>query len=122
MKYAIAAAVLGAAFLMPAVTAVAVMANPGCLPRSELGVHLAEEYGEVLIAQGLNNRGALIEIFATTSRERWTLTETDASGWSCLRAAGEYWNALDTRLDRPARQSAAAPVTLQKPEGSDGKS
>ncbi len=87
-------------------TTVAAGATPVCLPRSELAVHLAENYGEVLIAQGLNNRGALIEVFATKSRDRWTLSETDALGRACLIAAGEYWNALGLR-PTAARQSAA---------------
>ncbi|MCC3304932.1 hypothetical protein [Sneathiella sp. HT1-7] len=103
MKKLIITAVLGAAFFM---TNMVARAAPICLPRSELAVHLAENYGEVLIAQGLNNRGALIEVFTTKSRDRWTLSETDASGRACLIAAGEYWNSLGLR-PTAARQPAA---------------
>jgi hypothetical protein len=102
MKNRMMAAVLGAVFLWP----IGITAAPICLSRSELAVHLAENYGETLIAQGLDNRGALIEVFATKSRERWTLTETDANGRSCLMAAGEYWNGLGVR-PTTARQPAA---------------
>lgn len=103
MKSIILPAAVGAAFLLPATGEAA----PVCLPRGELAVHLAEEYGETLIAQGLDNRGALVEIYATRDRDRWTLAETDATGRSCLRAAGEYWNALTVREPRAARQPAA---------------
>ncbi|MDF2368936.1 hypothetical protein [Sneathiella sp.] len=112
MKNLISAAVLGAAFFMP----VSLTATPLCLPREELAVHLAENYGEVLIAQGLNNRGALIEVFTTKSRERWTLTETDAKGRACLMAAGEYWNALGPR-PTAARQPAAFDPPAKGKEG-----
>ena len=114
MKILTLTAVLGAAFFMDSVTA---SAAPLCLPRSELAVHLAENYGEVLVAQGLNNRGSLIEVFATRSRDRWTLTETDALGRSCLIAAGEYWNAPGDRPQQAARQPAAYPDIADPAEG-----
>ena len=113
MKNWMIAAALGAAFFMP-VSLVA--AAPLCLPRSELAVHLAENYGEALIAQGLDNRGALIEVFATRSKERWTLTTTDATGRSCLIAAGEYWNGLQSR-PAAARQPAAFDPRARGAEG-----
>ncbi|WP_339632454.1 hypothetical protein [uncultured Sneathiella sp.] len=120
MKYANAVAVLGAAFFLSVTAAGAATL---CLPRSELRLHLAQKYGEILIAQGLDNRGMLTEIFATKSRDRWSLTETDARGRSCLRAAGEYWNAQAARPDRTIRQPAATPSRLhQKPEVPDGQS
>lgn len=120
MKYANAVAVLGAAFFLSVTAAGAATL---CLPRSELRLHLAQKYGEILIAQGLDNRGMLTEIFATKSRDRWSLTETDARGRSCLRAAGEYWNAQAARPDRTIRQPAATPSrSHQKPEVSDGQS
>lgn len=103
MKKRVITAVLGAAFFM---TNMVAGAAPICLSRSELAVHLAENYGEVLIAQGLNNRGGLIEVFTTKSRDRWTLTETDAKGRACLMAAGEYWNSLGLG-PTAARQPAA---------------
>lgn len=113
MKNLISAAAFGAAFFM---TNMVARATPVCLPRSELAVHLAENYGEALIAQGLTNRGALIEVFTTKSRERWTLTETDAKGRACLMAAGEYWNALGPR-PTAARQPAAFDPPAKGKEG-----
>lgn len=110
----IGAAVLGAAFFMP----VCLAAGPVCLPRSELVVHLAENYGEVLIAQGLDNRGRLIEVFATTSRDRWSLTETDAEGRACLVAAGEYWNLLRLRPAAARQPAAFAPTAVRNDGGS----
>ena len=120
MKYAMRAAVLGAAFFLSAATAGAAGL---CLPRSELRLHMAQKYGELLIAQGLDNRGMLTEIFATKSRDRWSLTETDANGRSCLRAAGEYWNAQRARSEHATRQPAALPAqTPQQQEDPDGQS
>lgn len=112
MKIRMIAAALGAVFLWP----IGISAAPLCLPRSELAVHLAENYGETLIAQGLDNRGALIELFAAPSRERWTLTETDVDGRSCLIAAGEYWNGLHSR-PVAARQPAAFDPRANDNEG-----
>lgn len=114
MKNWMIAAALGAAFLLP----FGVIAAPLCLPRSELAVHLAENYGEVLVAQGLGNRGALIEVFASRSRERWTLTQTDASGRACLIAAGEYWNALVPRPVAARQPAALDPRAAAMEEGS----
>ncbi|MAZ01759.1 MAG: hypothetical protein CMN56_01340 [Sneathiella sp.] len=113
MKYAMTAAVLGAAFFLSVATAGAVGL---CLPRSELRLHMAQKYGELLIAQGLDNRGVLTEIFATKSRDRWSLTETDASGQSCLKATGEYWNAQRMRPERTTRQPAIAPAQTPQPQ------
>ncbi|MZR30891.1 hypothetical protein [Sneathiella litorea] len=115
MKNLIYSAVFGAAFFMGGLTA---SATPICLPRSELAVHLAEKYGEMLIAQGLNNRGALVEIFATKSRDRWTLTETDTQGMSCLKATGDYWNSIGLRrTGAPTQPAAFNPMAVSPKRG-----
>ncbi|MCF8467410.1 MAG: hypothetical protein K9G33_08430 [Sneathiella sp.] len=102
MKSVVQRAVLGAALF----TSAPALADPFCLPRSELAVYLAEHFGESLIAQGLDNRGLLTEVFASRSFQSWTLTETDVTGRACLKAAGEYWNALNA-IRKQSRQQPA---------------
>lgn len=107
MKQFFNLAVLAAAFLMVLPLQSQAALDPICLPRRDLDTYLATRYEEFLVAQWLNYKGALTEVFATLSGDRWTLTETDASGRSCLKAAGDYWNELPAvaplAADRKAR-------------------
>lgn len=92
MRNYLFAAAAGAAFFMSFAPAASPRVTvPGCLPRAEMGRLLAEEYNERLRGQGLNSNGRLIEIYVNPVGDSWSLTETDPSGQSCLRAAGQYW-------------------------------
>ena len=51
---------------------------------------LAESYGELQTARGIQNTRAVLEIFASESGS-WTAVITQSDGMSCIVAAGKHW-------------------------------
>ena len=62
-----------------------------CAQRSDLVVHLAQEFQERPVARGLSENGTLLEVFASRHGESWTAVATFANGLSCLIGAGQFW-------------------------------
>ena len=57
---------------------------------------LAERFGEVPVAFGVTNNGALVEVLRTgpdSQGDSWTIILTSPMGLSCLVAAGQGWRA-----------------------------
>jgi hypothetical protein len=52
---------------------------------------LERKYGETRRGAGLQNRGAVTEIFASEKTGTWTIIVTRPDGTSCAVAAGEAW-------------------------------
>ena len=69
------------------------MADSYCVKRDDLHNQLADKFHEELTAQGLAGKAALVEIF-TSPDGSLTITATDATGRSCIVAAGDNWQAI----------------------------
>lgn len=73
--------------------------------RTDLVVHLANEYQERPVARGLSENGVILELFASRDGESWTAVASFVDGMSCLIASGYFWEgAPDISLD-PERPS-----------------
>jgi len=65
-------------------------ADTFCTERSKMIEQLAESYGELQTARGIQNTRAVLEIF-TSEKGTWTAIITNADGRSCIVAAGKNW-------------------------------
>jgi hypothetical protein len=67
-------------------------AAPGlCAKRTDLVMHLANEYLERPVARGLSENGVVLEVFASRDGESWTAVASFVDGLSCLIASGHFW-------------------------------
>lgn len=55
---------------------------------------LANKYQEHPVAFGLNDDGAMVEIFASLGGGTWTILVTGPDGQSCIVYAGRNWDNL----------------------------
>lgn len=62
-----------------------------CGTRSDIISQLAKTYHETHRATGLGTDTKLVEIWASAETGSWTILVTEASGKSCIAAAGEHW-------------------------------
>lgn len=62
-----------------------------CAPRAAVVAQLERKYGETRRGAGLQNRGAVTEVFASATTGTWTIIVTRPDGLSCAVAAGEAW-------------------------------
>ena len=62
-----------------------------CLPRAEFAETAARRFQETVVALGLTSTGRLLEVYASTNGETWTLVITTPEGMSCLAISGEAW-------------------------------
>lgn len=69
-----------------------------CGPRDVVTATLAAKYGESRVAGGLDDRGPLMEVFASTETGTWTITLTRPNGVTCLIASGQGFEALSAPL------------------------
>jgi hypothetical protein len=94
---------LGAVVVIFAFMAFAAFAQPapGCVERAIVVQRMAETYGEVLVNQGINQRG-LVEVFASPKTGTWTIIITKPDGVSCFLTAGELWEDVETKPGDPA--------------------
>ena len=65
--------------------------TPMCAPRADIVAQLEKKYGETRRGAGLQNRGAVTEVFASTETGTWTIIVTRPDGTACAVAAGEAW-------------------------------
>ena len=84
----VAAAVVLGGILAP--TTADAQATMACGLRGSLVSVLEKIYSERPVSAGIDNSGALIEVFASESGT-WTIIVTNQGGMSCLMAAGESW-------------------------------
>lgn len=76
-------------------------AQPMCDTRERVLEQLANKYGEQVIASGVNNAGALLEILATPDGSTWTIIVTAPGGLTCLVSAGEGWRWRGPKQEEP---------------------
>jgi hypothetical protein len=79
--------------------------QPSCGPRDTVLDHLAREYGEVHIGQGVTSQGQLLEVLTSPSGS-WTLLLSLPNGQSCIAAAGESWEDLKDVVRQPRGKGA----------------
>lgn len=65
-----------------------------CGPRDDVVAHLAKGYGETAQSIGLDARGGLLEVYASTDSGSWTVTLTSPQGVTCMIASGQSFETL----------------------------
>lgn len=88
-----------------ALIAFAAMAHPAaaqptfnCAEHSKVVEFLGSHYSETLMAVGLINEGAILEVYVAASGS-WTMLVTNVSGRSCVIFAGQNWEAIPVDPD-----------------------
>jgi hypothetical protein len=80
---------------------VALMATPAssaenvCGKRDDIVSRLENGYQEFNSALGMSTNGGLVELY-TSDKGTWTLMLTQPDGVSCLIAAGENWETINS--------------------------
>lgn len=93
LRTAAAAAIAAACFSPPAhAQAVA------CAPRASVVEQLAQGYGESRKSVGIDSNNRMVEVFASDTSGTWTITVTNAAGYTCLMATGEAFGTLAESL------------------------
>ncbi|OWV94907.1 hypothetical protein ATY81_11420 [Rhizobium sp. R72] len=64
-----------------------------CAGRSEVVNFLDKNFAERLMAVGLINQNAMLEVYAAQSGT-WTLLITDVHGVSCILLSGDSWESM----------------------------
>jgi hypothetical protein len=84
----------------PAFMALAVIAHPAaaqprfnCAEHSKIVEFLGSHYSETLLAVGLINEAALLEVYVSKGGS-WTMLVTNVSGRSCVIFAGQNWETV----------------------------
>jgi hypothetical protein len=77
----------------------AAQANQGgvrmpCHNASEIAKQLSSKYEEAPVAFGLQSNGNLLQVYASTQKDTWTVVSTTPNGMSCIVAAGKKWESL----------------------------
>jgi len=77
----------------------AAQANQGgvrmpCHNAAEIAKQLSNKYEEAPVAFGLQSNGNLLQVYASTQKDTWTVVSTTPNGMSCIVAAGKKWESL----------------------------
>jgi len=72
--------------------------NSNCGDRAAIVSQLSGKYGETRQNVGLNADNSLVEIFASAATGTWTILVTMPTGVSCLVAAGQNWQVVETEV------------------------
>src|SRR5690606_26469272 len=69
------------------------LAGHTCLPQAELlAKQLGAQYGEHLVAAGVDANGGLLQVYSNAESGTWTIAVTVPEGPTCIMSAGEGWN------------------------------
>ena len=80
-------------------------AAPQCGPRAAVLEQLADRYGESRRSMGIAANNMVMELFANSESQSWTITVTTPQGQTCLVASGTGFEALTDPL--PAKGEPA---------------
>ena len=80
-------------------------ATPQCGPRAAVLEQLADRYGESRRSMGIAANNMVMELFANSESQSWTITVTTPQGQTCLVASGTGFEALTDPL--PAKGEPA---------------
>ena len=78
-------------FALSVVASVAQAGQPTCGSRDSIVAKLKANYQESHRASGLESNTKMIEIWTSEKSGSWTILVTQASGVSCIAAAGKNW-------------------------------
>src|SRR5262244_1782250 len=92
LKLALTATFATAAF------AAGAQAGPACGKRDDVLAQLSERYHEAPVGIGVAGNGGLIELLTASTGSTWTLIITLPNGPTCLLAAGQDWQPLQTAV------------------------
>ena len=67
----------------------------GCDFRDKIVAHLELKYQEHIVGRGINNAGAMVELFSSADGLTWSIVITRPDGWACLVGAGEAWREVE---------------------------
>ena len=67
-----------------------------CTKRPDILRHLAMKFSERPVAIGLSGNGGVMEVLSSETGDSWTIIITMPDGNTCLIAAGENWEHIDT--------------------------
>ena len=67
-----------------------------CTKRSDIVRHLANKFSEAPIAIGLSVSGGIIEVLSSEKGGSWTIIMTMPNGNTCVIAAGNSWEHIET--------------------------
>lgn len=79
------------ALLAAAPVAPAAAQTDHCAPRDVVVERLALSYDEVFSGGGMQSGDAVYEVWVAEATGTWTILRTDATGTSCIMAAGTDW-------------------------------
>jgi hypothetical protein len=68
-----------------------------CAPRDKVIEQIAGKHGEAQQSYGLQQSGAVIEIWANTDTGSWTVFVSTPEGMSCLVAVGEAFGVVKVK-------------------------
>jgi TRAP-type C4-dicarboxylate transport system permease small subunit len=86
--------VVGALLVALCLVGTVASAAPQCGLRASVLEQLADRYGEARAAIGIAANGMVMELFAITGSQSWTITVTTPQGQTCLVASGTGYEAL----------------------------
>ncbi len=58
---------------------------------------LKDRWGEAQVGLGINNEGALVEVFVNPKSGSFTILLTRPDGWSCVATAGKDWRSAQPK-------------------------
>ena len=67
-----------------------------CGDYGELSGLLVDRYGEQPASSALSDDGTLVQVFASTTADTWTMINVAPSGWACVLAVGRDWQQVLT--------------------------
>ncbi|WP_159712730.1 hypothetical protein [Geminicoccus flavidas] len=75
-----------------------------CTGYAQIRGELARSYAEAPVSIGLQSNGHLLQMFASSGNDTWTMVSLAPNGQACVVAAGSDWQSL-----KPGRPTPAAP-------------
>lgn len=76
-----------------------------CAPRDSVLERLSSRYGESRQSVGLASNNAVIETFASLETGTWTIVVTLNNGMTCLMAAGQGFEFVDSPAVKPGHDT-----------------
>ena len=65
-----------------------------CGEYGQLRGMLEDRYGERQASSGVAEDGSMLQLFASTSADTWTMITVAPRGWACVVAVGRNWQEM----------------------------
>ncbi|HWL70596.1 MAG TPA: hypothetical protein VNS22_19770 [Geminicoccus sp.] len=73
-----------------------------CSGYTQIQGELASTYAEAPVSMGLQSNGHLLQLFASSGNDTWTMVSLAPDGQACVVAAGSDWQSLKPKRPAPA--------------------